>query len=153
YCVGKLVRSGIKLAIVGRPNVGKSSIFNALLGIERAIVTPLPGTTRDTLNEIFSINGIPVELIDTAGIRETEDLIEKIGVERTRSAISEADFIIAVVEANSSLPIKERNLLDQFPINLFIINKSDLGVQLSKGAINFLAARGSLIYTSAVTGD
>ena len=80
YRLGKLIRSGIKLALIGRPNVGKSSVFNRLLGKDRAIVTHLPGTTRDTLTEVFSINGIPVELIDTAGIRETEDLVEKLVV-------------------------------------------------------------------------
>src|SRR5262249_62398493 len=99
YRVGKLIRSGIKLALIGRPNVGKSSIFNALLGRERAIVTHLPGTTRDTLNESFVINGVPVDLIDTAGIRETDDVVEQIGVERTKTAISEADLIVAVVES------------------------------------------------------
>ena len=153
YRVGRLIRSGIKLALIGRPNVGKSSLFNALLGKERAIVTPLPGTTRDTLNDSFSINGIPVELIDTAGIRETEDLIEKIGVERTKSAISDADFVIAVVEANSSLPPDERELLSQFPIGLFVVNKSDLGVHLSQEASQFLANKASAISVSALTGE
>lgn len=153
YRVGRLIRSGIKLALIGRPNVGKSSLFNALLGKERAIVTPLPGTTRDTLNDSFSINGIPVELIDTAGIRETEDLIEKIGVERTKSAISDADFVIAVVEANSSLPPDERELLSQFPIGLFVVNKSDLGVRLSQEASQFLADKASSISVSALTGE
>ena len=111
FRIGRLIRSGIKLALIGLPNVGKSSLFNALLGRERAIVTPLPGTTRDTLNESFSINGIPVELTDTAGIRETEDIVEKIGVERTRSAISEADFVVAVIEASSTFPDEEKELL------------------------------------------
>lgn len=152
YSVGKLIRTGIKLALIGRPNVGKSSLFNALLGKDRAIVTPLPGTTRDTLNDSFSINGIPVELIDTAGIRETEDLIEKIGVERTRSAISEADFVIAVVEAGSSLPTDERELIAQFPVNLFVVNKSDLGTPLSPEAIQFLVEKAPVISVSALTG-
>lgn len=153
YRLGRLIRSGIKLALIGRPNVGKSSIFNALLGKERAIVTHLPGTTRDTLNESFSINGIPVELIDTAGLRETEDLVEKIGVERTKSAISDADFAVAVVEANSPLSAEEEELLIQFPINLFVVNKSDLGVHFSKEAENFSAKKAPVIYTSAVTGE
>jgi len=153
YRIGRLIRTGIKLALIGRPNVGKSSVFNALLGRERAIVTPLPGTTRDTLNESFSIHGIPVELIDTAGIRETEDVVEKIGVERTRSAISDADFVVAIIEANSTLPAEERELLDQFPINLFVINKCDLGVSLPEGAKTFLAEKASTIQASALTGE
>lgn len=153
FRIGRLIRSGIKLALIGLPNVGKSSLFNALLGRERAIVTPLPGTTRDTLNESFSINGIPVELTDTAGIRETEDIVEKIGVERTRSAISEADFVVAVIEASSTFPDEEKELLSQFPINLFVINKSDLGVVLPDSAKKFLAEKASVIQASAINGD
>lgn len=153
YRVGKLIRSGIKLALIGRPNVGKSSLFNALLGRDRAIVTHLPGTTRDTLNESFSINGIPIDLIDTAGIRETEDLIEKIGVERTRSAISEADFVIAVVESNSTLPAEEKELLTQFPVNLFVLSKCDLGAGMTEGSLRFLTDRAPLLRVSALTGD
>lgn len=153
YRVGKLIRSGIKLALIGRPNVGKSSLFNALLGRDRAIVTHLPGTTRDTLNESFSINGIPIELIDTAGIRETEDLIEKIGVERTRSAISEADFVVAVVESNSTLPSEEKELLTQFPVNLFVLNKCDLGAEMAEASLRFLTDRAQLLRVSALTGE
>lgn len=152
YQVGKLIRSGIKLALIGRPNVGKSSLFNSLLGRDRAIVTHLPGTTRDTLNESFSINGIPIDLIDTAGIRETEDLIEKIGVERTRSAISEADFVIAVFESNSILHDEEKELLSQFPVNLFVANKCDLGEELPEDSISFLSDLAPLMRVSALTG-
>jgi tRNA modification GTPase len=153
YRVGRLIRTGIKLALIGRPNVGKSSLFNALLGRDRAIVTAMPGTTRDTLNDSFSLNGIPVELIDTAGIRETEDLIEKIGIERTETAISDADFVIAVVEAGSSLPPEERELISQFPINLFVVNKSDLGIHLSQAAMQFLTQKASMVSVSALTGE
>lgn len=153
YRVGKLIRSGIKLALIGRPNVGKSSLFNSLLGRDRAIVTHLPGTTRDTLNEAFSINGIPIELIDTAGIRETEDLVEKIGVERTKSAITEADFVIAVVEADTCLPDEEKELIAQFPVNLFVANKSDLGVAMPEQSAQFLSDRAALLKVSALTGE
>lgn len=152
YRVGKLIRSGIKLALLGRPNVGKSSIFNALIGRDRAIVTALPGTTRDTLNESFSLNGIPVELLDTAGIRETEDIVERIGVERTKTAISEADFVIAVIEAGSSLDVEEKDLLEQFPVNLILVNKSDLGKTLSSDALSYLQSRSALLHVSALTG-
>ncbi|MCI0665810.1 MAG: tRNA uridine-5-carboxymethylaminomethyl(34) synthesis GTPase MnmE, partial [Acidobacteria bacterium] len=153
YRVGRIIRTGIKLALIGKPNVGKSSVFNALLGKDRAIVTHLPGTTRDTLSESFSLNGIPVNLVDTAGIRETEDLIEQIGVERTRTAISEADFVIAVVEANSSLPADEIELLDQFPVNLYLINKCDLGLRIPEKKIKSLANRHAVFHASALTGE
>ncbi len=153
YRVGKLIRAGIKLALIGRPNVGKSSLFNALLGRDRAIVTHLPGTTRDTLNESFVLNGIPVDLIDTAGIRETEDVVEQIGVERTKTAISEADLILAVVESNSTLPSEEIELLNQFPVSLYVINKCDLGFSLSEGAINRFSAESLVVKVSAITGE
>ncbi len=153
YRMGRLIRSGIKLALIGQPNVGKSSLFNALLGRDRAIVTHLPGTTRDTLNEPFAINGIPIDLIDTAGIRETEDFVERIGVERTMTAISEADFIIAVIESNSTLPGEEIELIKQFPVNLYTINKSDLGITLPEAAMEWLSARGSVVKVSALTGE
>lgn len=153
YRMGKLIRSGIKLALIGLPNVGKSSLFNSLLGRDRAIVTHLPGTTRDTLNESFSLHGIPVELVDTAGIREAEDLVEKIGVERTKSAISEADFVIAVVEAGTLLPAEEKELIAQFPINLFVVNKSDLGVEMHEDSFRFLAERAATLSISALTGE
>lgn len=153
YRMGKLIRSGIKLALIGLPNVGKSSLFNSLLGRDRAIVTHLPGTTRDTLNESFSLHGIPVELVDTAGIREAEDLVEKIGVERTKSAISEADFVMAVVEAGTLLPAEEKELIAQFPINLFVVNKSDLGVEMHEDSFRFLAERAATLSVSALTGE
>ena len=153
YRVGKLIRSGIKLALIGRPNVGKSSLFNALLGRDRAIVTHLPGTTRDTLNESFVINGIPVDLIDTAGIRETADIVEQIGVERTKAAISEADQIIAVVESTSTLPPEEIEMLKEFPINLYAINKCDLGITVSEDAISGLSEGARVVKVSAVTGE
>lgn len=153
YRVGRIIRSGIKLALIGKPNVGKSSLFNALLGRERAIVTHLPGTTRDTLSESFSINGIPVNLIDTAGIRETEDLIEQLGVERTRAVISEADLIVAVVEANSALLDDEIALLDLSPVDLYVINKCDLGLRISAEKIDSLSAKHPVLSVSALTGE
>lgn len=153
YRVGKLIRSGIKLALIGRPNVGKSSLFNSLLGRDRAIVTHLPGTTRDTLNEAFSINGIPIDLIDTAGIRETDDLVEKIGVERTRSAISDADFVVVVVEADTLLPAEEKDLINQFPVNLVVVNKCDLRAEISREAADFLNKQATMLRVSALTGE
>jgi tRNA modification GTPase len=152
YRLGRVIRSGVKLALIGRPNVGKSSIFNALLGKERAIVTHLPGTTRDTVSEPFSINGIPVNLVDTAGIRDSHDLVEQLGVERTRTAIVEADLVVAVFEANRSLTTEDRHLLDQFPVDLCVINKCDLGMAISEEEIGSLSARDPVLRVSALTG-
>jgi tRNA modification GTPase len=153
YRIGRVIRSGVKLALIGRPNVGKSSVFNALLGLDRAIVTHVPGTTRDTLSESFSINGIPINLVDTAGIRETEDLVEQIGVERTKTAISEADLVIAVIEANSPITSEEIDHLDQYPISILLINKCDLGLKLPPEIIKSLSAKYPLIHASALTGQ
>ena len=101
YEYGRIVREGLTLAIVGRPNVGKSSLFNRLLNEERAIVTPIPGTTRDTVTETANFGGIPLRFVDTAGIRETLDEVEKIGVERTFSAIADSDLRLMVVDASA----------------------------------------------------
>jgi tRNA modification GTPase len=153
YRVGRVIRSGVKLALIGRPNVGKSSVFNALLGLDRAIVTHIPGTTRDTLSESFSINGIPIHLIDTAGIRDTIDIVERIGVERTKTAISEADLVIAVIEANSPITTEEIDQLTLFPISILLVNKCDLGLTLSPEIMESLSAKYPLIRVSALTGQ
>jgi tRNA modification GTPase len=102
YAAGRLLQNGIKVAIVGRPNVGKSSLFNRLVEQDRAIVTSVPGTTRDTLTESIDVGGIPVILSDTAGLRETADNIESLGIERTRRAISDADLVLEVVDGSTS---------------------------------------------------
>ncbi len=153
YRLGRLIRSGIKLALIGRPNVGKSSLFNRLLGKERAIVTHLPGTTRDTLSEVVSLKGIPVELIDTAGIRETEDFVEKLGVERTRTTIADADFVIAIVEANHQPTPDEIQFFAQLPIQLLVLNKCDLGVELTDETIQQIAQGNAFAHVSALTGQ
>jgi tRNA modification GTPase len=100
FRAGHLIREGIRVAIVGRPNVGKSSLFNALLGSDRAIVTEIAGTTRDQIHEKFTIENIPVSLIDTAGLRETTDTVEKIGVERSRRTMADVDLVIAMVDVS-----------------------------------------------------
>ncbi len=125
---GHFLREGMKVAIVGKPNAGKSSLLNQLLSYDRAIVTEIAGTTRDALKEPLDLNGIPVILIDTAGIRHTEDAVEQIGIERSAMAVEEADFILMLFEANrpwSDEDTKVRNLVGQKPFVL-IANKVDL---------------------------
>ena len=128
FQAGKLLREGLKVALVGRPNVGKSSLFNALLGHERAIVTEIAGTTRDQLHEKLSINGIPVSLIDTAGLRETLDTVESIGVERSKRAMIDADLVIVMLDASQNLTAEDREILAQASeLQHFIaVNKIDL---------------------------
>jgi tRNA modification GTPase len=126
---GKLIREGIETVILGRPNVGKSSIMNRLLKEDRAIVTDIPGTTRDILREYININGIPLKIIDTAGIRETSDAIEKIGVERTKKQAAEADLILVVLDASAQLTPEDIEIMEAFPDKkrIVLLNKIDLG--------------------------
>lgn len=128
FRAGRLLREGLKIALAGRPNVGKSSVFNALIGHERAIVTDIAGTTRDSLHEALSINGIPISLIDTAGLRETADMVEKLGVERTRRIMADADLVIVVLDASESLTFEDEQILSATEdLNrLIVINKIDL---------------------------
>jgi len=125
---GKLLRDGLTVALVGRPNVGKSSLFNMLLGRGRAIVTEIPGTTRDTITESIGLNGVPLILIDTAGIRSSIDEIESIGVERTRRAAADADLLIVVIDGATDLSDEDRHVLAEVANTKHIIalNKSDL---------------------------
>jgi tRNA modification GTPase len=150
---GRLIRSGVRLALIGKPNVGKSSLFNRLLGRDRAIVTHIPGTTRDTLTEAFALNGIPVELVDTAGIRETEDVVEKLGVERTHSAIADADFVIAVIESFDPPTDADLEFFSQLPISLFVVNKCDLGFAQDEVMLAKLAGSRPILQASALTGQ
>ncbi len=125
---GRFLRDGLKLAIVGKPNAGKSSLLNQLLSFERAIVTDIPGTTRDSIEELFEINGIPIILIDTAGIRVTEDKVERIGIERTQKAISESDLALMVVDVSSDWSREDDEVLKEVGGLPFILvsNKTDL---------------------------
>ena len=109
---GKILREGLSTAISGRRNVGKSSLLNHLLREEKAIVTDIAGTTRDVIEEYVNVRGVPLKLVDTAGIRETEDIVEKIGVERSRKALSEADLILLVLNQSESLTTEDKQLLD-----------------------------------------
>lgn len=125
---GKILREGLSTAIIGRPNVGKSSLLNNLLREEKAIVTDIEGTTRDVIEEYVNIKGVPLKLIDTAGIRETDDLVEKIGVERSRKALSEADLVLLVLNSSEPLTEQDRTLLElsQHSNRIILLNKIDL---------------------------
>jgi tRNA modification GTPase len=123
---GGLVRSGLTLAIVGRPNVGKSSLFNCLLEQDRAIVTDIPGTTRDLVSETASIGGIPVKLYDTAGIRAGSELVESLGIERTLQAIADMDLTLVVVDLPEGITAEDRELIARAPKSLVAGNKCDL---------------------------
>ena len=125
---GKILREGISTAIIGRPNVGKSSLLNNLLREEKAIVTDIEGTTRDVIEEYVNINGVPLKLVDTAGIRETEDIVERIGVERSRKALKEADLVLLVLNASEPLTDQDRQLLEisQDSNRIILLNKVDL---------------------------
>ncbi|MCQ2373348.1 MAG: tRNA uridine-5-carboxymethylaminomethyl(34) synthesis GTPase MnmE [Phascolarctobacterium sp.] len=125
---GKILREGLKTAIVGRPNVGKSSLLNALLKEERAIVSEYAGTTRDVIEEQLLVDGVPLVLADTAGIRDTEDFVERIGVERSRKLLEQAELVICVLDASKSLEMEDMAILDMSMAKDFVIilNKSDL---------------------------
>ena len=128
YSAGRLLQEGIKVAITGRPNVGKSSLFNSLVQRERAIVTDIPGTTRDTLTEAIDLDGIPVILTDTAGLRETSDGIETLGIERTHRAMSDSDLVLVVLDGSAEVGPPDDDLLEQTSSGrrLVVMNKSDL---------------------------
>lgn len=129
---GKILREGIVTAIIGKPNVGKSSLLNTLAQENRAIVTDIPGTTRDVIEEFVNVNGIPLKLLDTAGIRETSDIVEQIGVEKSRSALADADLILLVFNGAEELQPDEIALMDQLKDKqtIVIVNKLDLPQQL-----------------------
>lgn len=134
---GKLMKEGIQTVILGKPNAGKSSVLNVLTGKERAIVTDVAGTTRDTLEEFISINGIPLNIVDTAGIRETEDLVEQIGVDKSLEAMQEADLILYIVDASVPLDKNDYEIMKQIQNKQVIVlqNKSDLKNVITKEEI------------------
>lgn len=130
--IGKIIKSGIDVAIIGRPNVGKSSILNALLNEDKAIVTDISGTTRDIIEAKMNLNGIEINLIDTAGIRETEDIVEKIGVDKSKKMLQDADLIILVLNNNEKLTCEDKELLKEIQNkpHIIFINKTDLPTEL-----------------------
>ena len=163
YEYGRIVREGLSLAIVGRPNAGKSNLFNRLLNAERAIVTATPGTTRDLVAESASVDGIPLRLVDTAGIREAAEEAERIGVERTWQAIADSDLRLLVADGSEKWSAEDARLLEKIrPLGALLIalNKSDLPARISLGAIEEMvsgeastaAPPVSVIATSALSG-
>ncbi len=140
---GKLVHNGFTLAIVGRPNVGKSSLFNRLIEQDRAIVTEIPGTTRDLVSETASLDGIPVRFVDTAGIRASKDVVESLGIERSYQAMADADVTLVVVDGSAPLTDEDRELIDRAKGKRVIVgNKSDLGRLPDTLAVSALTGEG-----------
>ncbi|GGE48239.1 tRNA modification GTPase MnmE [Pullulanibacillus camelliae] len=147
---GKILREGIATAIIGRPNVGKSSLLNSLVHENKAIVTDIPGTTRDIIEEYVNVRGVPLQLVDTAGIRETEDIVERIGVERSRKVLKEADLILFLLNNNEPLSVEDKGLFDAIKgMNaIIIINKTDLESHIDLDEVNTYAEGRPVITTS-----
>lgn len=153
FARGQLLRDGLTVALVGRPNAGKSSLFNRLLGHERAIVTPIPGTTRDTISEPIGLDGVPVTLVDTAGIRVTTEQIESIGVERTRRVAADADLLVVVIDGSQRTNEEDEAVLEQAASKTHVIalNKSDLPTFSNELVNDRLRTNGSATPTVSVS--
>jgi tRNA modification GTPase len=152
YGQGQIMKSGVAAAIVGKPNVGKSSLLNALAGYDRVIVTDIPGTTRDTVEEVVKVGGVKLRLIDTAGIRETEDTVEAIGVERSRKAVETADMVIFVCDGSQPLTEEDEAIIDiccDRENAVALINKADLGQVVEPGDLPFM----NVVEICAATGE
>ncbi len=148
---GKMIRDGVKTAIVGRPNVGKSSLLNALLEENKAIVTDIPGTTRDVVEAYLNVDGIPFQLLDTAGIRETDDVVERIGVERSKTSIEEADLVLMLVDSNAGLLEKDLEILEQIKDKkvIYVLNKIDLDNNITEEIFKEYLNNGTVARISA----
>lgn len=156
YDYGRLLKEGLRIAIVGRPNVGKSSLLNRLLGSDRAIVTDVPGTTRDTLEEGFDLYGIPAVLIDTAGIREHADPVEKIGIERTHKAIEQADAVILLLDQSSDWSAADAQLAELLSGKGKIVaalNKSDLPTKMNVDRAREALPQAAVVSVSSLKGS
>ncbi len=152
---GKVLREGLATAIIGRPNVGKSSLLNSLLHEDKAIVTNVAGTTRDVIEEYVNVDGVPLKLIDTAGIRDTKDQVEKIGVERSRKALDAADLILLLIDNSEELTAEDRELLEatKDKQRIVILNKTDLLNKVDRSELKKLVGSDKLIETSIVKNE
>lgn len=159
YRLGKMYREGVAVAIVGKPNAGKSSLFNALLQQDRAIVTDIPGTTRDSLEESISIDGVLFRLSDTAGLRQSDDTVEQLGIARTLSVIRESDVVLLVVDASNTLaPEEALSFLDGIELprsGLLVFNKIDLvgGISMEPAEFSYNKCKFQRLFVSAKTGE
>ncbi|MBU3210221.1 tRNA uridine-5-carboxymethylaminomethyl(34) synthesis GTPase MnmE [Clostridium algidicarnis] len=149
---GRIIREGLSMVIIGKPNVGKSSLLNSILMEQRSIVTDVPGTTRDVIEEYINLDGIPVKVVDTAGIRETEDLVEKIGVERSKEKINEADLVVFMLDLSRKLDSDDKEILEYIKNKKYIVilNKSDLKRELEEYDFQDMK---NVIEISAKNGD
>ena len=156
--IGRIAREGVRAVIVGKPNAGKSSLMNAILGEGRVIVTDIPGTTRDTVEESASLGGVPIVLVDTAGLRDSEDKVEKIGIERTTQAIAGADLVILVIDGSQDLNDEDEKVLSfiekmSTDHMLVVMNKEDLGKTVTEEAVLARLPGVRIISTSLVGKD
>ena len=149
---GKIIKEGIKTAIIGKPNAGKSSLLNAILKEDRAIVTEIEGTTRDTIEEFITVNGIPLKLIDTAGIREAKDEVEKIGINKSREIAEDADLIIAIFDSSKELTKEDKEILEiaKNKKSIILLNKVDLESKIKANNSKLLAVTDNIISISAL---
>ena len=152
---GKMIREGVKTAIVGQPNVGKSSLLNALLEENKAIVTDIPGTTRDIVEAYLNIEGMPFLLLDTAGIRETEDVVEKIGVERSKESIEKADVVLMLIDSSRPLDQEEITLISEIKDRqvIFVLNKTDLTPTITQEMLKSYTGNHPIVSISAMKQD
>lgn len=152
---GRIIKDGLRTAIVGRPNAGKSSLLNALLQEDRAIVTDIPGTTRDTIEESIKIGGVPLVLMDTAGLRETDNKVEKIGIERAKKSMEQADLVLAVIDGSHALEKEDKELLSSLKgrKSMVILNKYDLPQEVDEEEIKALAGDAPVVSLSARYGS
>ncbi|MEK3937290.1 tRNA uridine-5-carboxymethylaminomethyl(34) synthesis GTPase MnmE [Sporosarcina sp. FSL W7-1349] len=147
---GKILREGLSTVIIGRPNVGKSSLLNSIVQENKAIVTDIAGTTRDIIEEYVNVRGVPLRLVDTAGIRETEDIVERIGVERSRQVLKEADLILLVLNSSEDLTEEDERLFEAVAgmDTIVVINKTDLPQKINMDRVQELAGTGKIVTTS-----